>query len=488
MLNKADDPDVDRFKAFDVVSQNLERIADFCEDIVDQVQHVESPEVLGQHDFAPFYDEVVAALDRVDQALFGRKVEVALQICRSEHKLDQLYARAFRRTIGCIEESGEAQTQVTALFIYHYFERMGDALLNVGEAVISSCLGERLKISRFWALEDSLEDSLGDGGRHSRGGDVSLAPMADTRSGSRISRIEGDAIRAARSRAVILKEGRPSKLDKERRNIERWHEIMPGLAPRVHSFHEHGDRSATLFEYLPGQTFEELLLVGQRDELDTALKLLFETLTALWEKTREDRPVCARFLHQLKRRMPDVLAVHPEFRRPRHAIGGVAVRSFAELLEEALPALDDIAAPFSVFIHGDFNVDNVIHDSPTGKVRFIDLHRSTMMDYVQDVSVFLVSNYRLQALEQPLRSRLNHVLEQMYEFARGFAETAGDTTFDARLCLGVARSMASSTRFVLDPEMAKEMFFRARYLIEQMVNRREEELSDFAIPMEVFVA
>jgi hypothetical protein len=108
-----------------------------------------------------------------------------------------------------------------------------------------------------------------------------------------------------------------------------------------------------------------------------------------------------------------------------------------------------------------------------------------MFDYVQDVSVFLVSNHRLQVFEAPVRKRINSVVLRFYRFARDFAAEAGDTTFGLRLALGLARSFASSTRFVLAPEFAKSMFMRSRYLLERVLEL--EDPDKFELPEEVLV-
>ena len=89
------------------------------------------------------------------------------------------------------------------------------------------------------------------------------------------------------------------------------------------------------------------------------------------------------------------------------------------------------------------------------------------MDYVQDISVFLVSHFRLQYLETPVRRRINSTILRFHDFARNYAAQIGDTTFDQRLALGVARSLCTSTRFVLDRELARSMFLRARYVLER---------------------
>jgi Ser/Thr protein kinase RdoA (MazF antagonist) len=156
---------------------------------------------------------------------------------------------------------------------------------------------------------------------------------------------------------------------------------------------------------------------------------------------------------------------------------------------QAGAALDrEIACPFSVFIHGDFNIDNIIYDADLDAVRFIDLHRSRHFDYVQDVSVFLVSNFRLQVFQLPVRRRINQVVRSFLSFAEQFAAKHHDRHFQARLALGIVRSFATSTRFVLNRDQAQTMFSRSRYLLQQVVNHAEQgKLEEFVFPREVLL-
>jgi len=110
------------------------------------------------------------------------------------------------------------------------------------------------------------------------------------------------------------------------------------------------------------------------------------------------------------------------------------------------------------------------------------------MDYVQDISVFMVSNYRLQILDSQRREYIMSVAVNMYKMARRYAIKNRDTTFELRLALGLARSFATSTRFILDKTLALNMFLRARYLIELVLAVEPERVARFRIPLkEIFV-
>jgi Ser/Thr protein kinase RdoA (MazF antagonist) len=222
--------------------------------------------------------------------------------------------------------------------------------------------------------------------------------------------------------------------------------------------------------------------------LKQALGTITTTIKSVWEQTRRDEAVKPHFLKQLEARLEDVYAVHPDLLERNGAIGRMQVQSFTSLLDSVRGLDQDLASPFSVFIHGDFNVDNIIYDNTNEAVRLIDLHRSRFMDYVQDVSVFLVSNFRLQIFDIPLRQRTNDIILNFYSFAEAFAEENKDKTFPLRLALGVARSFATSTRFVLDNHLAHAMFSRSRYLLEQVVDSaRAGRLEHFVFPRGVLL-
>jgi aminoglycoside phosphotransferase (APT) family kinase protein len=286
---------------------------------------------------------------------------------------------------------------------------------------------------------------------------------------------------------MIFKAGVKRKLKEERQGVESWHEIYPGLAPKILAFNKQGRSASLLIEHLPGITFEKILLHESADMMQTALGRITETLRSIWRETRTDTADSAGYMGQLRSRLDEVYRIHPRFRHGAEGICGHSVRSFEDLIADAARREADLPAPFSVYIHGDFNVDNILYDPDDGNINFIDLHRSRHTDYVQDVSVFMVSSYRLQVLDALTRARILQVAEGIYDCARGFAQDSGDTTFDMRLALGLARSFASSTRFILDKSLAQGMFLRARLLLEKVLATPGQQAGKFRTPVaEVF--
>jgi phosphate uptake regulator/aminoglycoside phosphotransferase (APT) family kinase protein len=483
------DPDsssLEELRAVDVIAGNLERIADFCESVMVHVMRQGDGWSASARDFEPFLAEVMGGLSRVEAAIFERNVQLALAICKSEEQLDQLYKKLYERIVAELGGSDAARRHISTILIGRYFERMGDSLLNIGEAALSASLGERIKIEGFRALEGTLQARDGGASGAASVSDVALEMVAQTQSGTRIDSVWTRAQSEA-ERLGIFKEGRTDKLLEEKQGIDRWSRVLPGVVPNVYAFHERGEQSAILLEYLPGRTLEDIVLRSDSADLTSALVALGSMLQTLWGGTRTPGRTPAGFVHQLAKRLPAVYAVHPEFRTLGGAIGGLDVPTFDALVERATPLDDHLVAPFAVLGHGDFNVDNILYEASSQRVRIVDLHRSCMMDYVQDVSVFLLSNYRLQVFEAPVRRRINEAILWMWDLARDFAHKSGDRTFEARLALGLARSFTTSARFVLDPELAKDMFLRSRYLLELLLARGVDGLSGVRVPEEVLV-
>ena len=133
-------------------------------------------------------------------------------------------------------------------------------------------------------------------------------------------------------------------------------------------------------------------------------------------------------------------------------------------------------------------MDNIIYDPLEKKINFIDLHRSSYMDYVQDISVFMVSNYRLRVVDPVIRRRIRELACSFYSFSAAYAKSKGDNNFDLRLALGLARSFATSTRFVVDKTLARAMWLRARYLLESVLLTDPKQMHKYRIPIkELFV-
>ncbi|MBU1297265.1 MAG: aminoglycoside phosphotransferase family protein, partial [Gammaproteobacteria bacterium] len=68
-------------------------------------------------------------------------------------------------------------------------------------------------------------------------------------------------------------------------------------------------------------------------------------------------------------------------------------------------------------------------------------------------------------------------------FGRRFASRQQDVTFEVRLAAGLARSFATSTRFIFDKKLASRMHLRARYLLERLAKLSPEQAQTFTLPL-----
>lgn len=464
--HEADRPTTVLIRSINTSTSNLERIGDFAVNIVGQMRYLEDESLLNDFEPGQFFDTILETLDVLDDAVFGRDMSLALRICRSEFRIDELYGEVFRQIMDRLRAGDGPEDLVTTLFIFRYLERIGDALLNIGEAVIFGSLGEKLKISEYQALRETLESANVDLGDLD---DADIEGIWESRSGCRIGTVHAHA-EGPDARWVVFKEGRARKVAEEKDALELWAERLPGVAPKVFGYHEHGTRASILLEYLEGLTFQKIVLELDWQAVEKAFELVCDRITGVWESTLQSEPVRAAFFHQLQRRLRSVLSVHPEFDSSLHE----RVKSLTSLDEE-------LEAPFSVLIHGDFNTDNLIIDMERPHVYMFDLHRTKQYDYLQDVSVFLVSNFRVPRFEPELRQRLDKVSRMFLGFAREFGKTHGDSTFDARLAAGLARSFMTSTRFALDEAFAGEMHNRFEALSSALEAHRGRPWSEFEL-------
>lgn len=476
---------VNTIRAMQTMCVNLERIADFCVNVVRQVEHFSEPSFMSHYDYPEMFRLIRESLENVQQTRTSGDLAGALAVCKSEYDLDRLYKDVFDRLMAELSRGREVQNLITALFIFRYLERVGDSLLNIGEALIFSIIGERIKIEQF----DALQQTLSKTGFTGSVSDIDFQSIWGSRSGCRIGRVRnhGDQSPEAYAHGSLFKEGNLKKILREKQNIERWEKVFPGLGPRIFSYHEEGDKASLLVEFLPGCTLDEVIISGDKELFLNAFFVLTQTLRQIWTDTLSHRPCKADFVEQIRARRESVLQVHPDFDRQAKNVGLAQVMSSSELLNRCQEIEKDLSSPLSILIHGDFNTNNVVYDHDAERVHFIDFYRSDEGDYVQDVSVFLMSNFRIPLFGHAERERLNWTIRHFYDFALGFAAEHGDETFQARLALGLARSFYTSTRFELNQKFAKEMFLRSHFMLEKVLAHEGRPWSQFVLPHNVLL-
>lgn len=467
-------------RAVQIMCVNLERIADFCVNITRQMEHFTDPTFIGRYSYQDLFAIIQDAITKIGPTRTDGDLNRALEICKSEFELDRLYKQSFDTIMEELSQGTQTQNLITALFIFRYLERVGDSLLNIGEALIFSILGEKIKIEQFEALKQTLDKSGFTGSVK----DIDFKSIWGSRSGCRIGRVD-NSLPAADNVAYgsLYKEGVTRKIQREKDNIERWAKVFPGIGPRIFSYHEDGAKASMLVEFLAGCTLDEVILTAEQELAQNALFILTSTLNDIWGQTLAPRPCNPLFMRQLEARLESVRQVHPGFARQERNVGLARVISTRELISRLCALEADLAAPHSMLIHGDFNTNNVVYNHDQQRVHFIDLYRSDEGDYVQDVAVFLISNFRVPLFGKHERDRLNWTIELFYEFSRQFAVEHSDATFQARLALGLARSLLTSTRFELNAKFANEMFMRSHFLMEKLLAHEGDSWETFKLPV-----
>lgn len=466
-----------QLRCAEFIATDLERITELARDCVTQMSFVSHSDLLDSGRFIPILKRIAGGVNQIANAIESRDTQKALEIGQLENRVEKDYARLYRYYIGLLKTKKHTEDLAQILFVAQSVRQMGDALRHISESIISANLGQPVNFERYFSLQSLVDefDAEEEG--------VSIQPLADTRSGSAISGVKG-ATENGSGYLAIYKDGIKRKVKEERQGVKSWHELYPGLAPKILSYKKRGQSAALLIEHLPGYTFEQILLNESQELADEALRRLGKTLSSVWTDTRNQEPVTANFMGQLMQRMDEVYKIHPEFQQGGVSLCGCAKAGFEELVAQATVVEKSLPPPFSVYIHGDFNVDNIIYDPLEKRINYIDLHRSRYLDYVQDVSVFMVSNYRLQILDAALRQRILTMAVNFFQLARRFARKTGDSTFEIRLALGLARSFVTSTRFILDKALAQNMYLRSIYLIELVLAAQAAPKRKFRLPIE----
>ncbi|WP_372803276.1 aminoglycoside phosphotransferase family protein [Paracoccus seriniphilus] len=464
-----------RLQGIDTIARNLDLVSRLGRRAVEHAEQAERHRLLRTKTYVAPVTLVGKTIACIPKAMETSDSRLAVEIGRSRSQIDIFHDRLFRTYTRDMRGSKHSADLAHGLLTLNEIHRMGEGLSAISEALLSMNIGQAVQFDRYFTLRSVLGGGKGDE-------EVRLQPLAETRSGSAISSVN---LRNAKGETVaaVFKDGDRRKVKQERVGVKSWNSVYPGLAPEILSYERHGKSAALLIEHLEGETLEDIVVAGSDEALARAQKALHKTVGDIWRQTRTEEPAEMKAMEQLGKRMKDVYRLHPRFAQGARNLNGLRIPDLDELIAAAARREAGLTAPFSVYIHGDFNLDNVIHDAVGNKIRFIDLHRSRYMDYVQDVSVFMVSNYRLQVLDSATRNRIAKVASDMHAMAAKFARGHRDPTFEFRLALGLARSFASSTRFVVDQNHARRMILRARYILESALAVPEGREARFKLPI-----
>jgi phosphate transport system regulatory protein PhoU len=443
------------------VATNLEHAGDAATDIC---KHIRIMKREGSNptrfDFSTLSDLAVKSLREAVRAYLREDLALARRACQREPEMDHLYVEGLSRVSTAIEaRPASARVRLHELALLKYLEKIGDYVLNIGEQAIYLTSGRRLKFGQFQQLDEMLGAASAESG---------FAPYMDGISGAVVARV-GNGV------PLLYKEGSPRKIEAEVTKSAAWRSIDRNLIPKVLTTTSYQGRQALLREYVDGALLSYLLFEEGDAALEVAVTdLLCQTLRHLWGHTLVGRPPEITYVRQIEERLPEVYSVHPDLRRPAAARlrfrGGVCL-PLRQQLQRLSRLQKELAPPFSVWLHGDFNPNNVVYNRRDGALKFIDIHRSHLGDFLEDVSVFLVGMKREPELSNGRRAALKKVEGLVVEAAREFAAEHGDAAFERRLLLGLGRSYITSARIILQPAHAEWLFKQGRVCLQKALDR-----------------
>lgn len=402
----------------------------------------------------------------IDDANIRQGLKIGRRIPKITHRLTAAFA----------PDNSGAKSSAVVDFQLH---RMIHLLSELADALLAANFGPAVRLQNYKQLQNAAHAMT------AQSEEFTVERLALTRSGSTIATLKAEHA-ASGNMMAVYKEGESQKVIEELYGVDQWKRVYPKVAPTVlsHSVEQGGELGSMVIEHLPGRTLESLLLNGQWKSAKQLMRTLQRTLRKIWKSSRIPEPAQAEYMQQLRKRMPETRHTHPTLFNEHQTICGLPRPSFDELIDQIEPLESQLRALFSVLIHGDFNVDNLIYDDLKNRIYFIDLHRASYSDYVQDLSVLMASIYRLPIMDAGPRAELMALIGQLYQFARRFAKESNDTNFDARLAIALGRSFATSTRFIYDKPFATRLALRASYLLEAVTLLNPANIEKYRLPLE----
>ncbi|MDR1607929.1 MAG: phosphotransferase [Deltaproteobacteria bacterium] len=468
-------------QAMSSIASRLDRVADLLLNLDGQARYLSDVGFLNSYELDDFFLEIFHGLGLIHPAIQRRDVSLAVKLGQVEERLDALYADRFARLIKEFASPTNPENLVTTLMIIHYLERTGDMLLEIGEKIIYFIMGENIKLEQFKALGAGLKAT----GQNLEPGRLDFRSIWGGRSGCRIGVVgsqEGE-------QPVLFKHGPAFKLTMERENLERWALLRPGLTPEVKAFvpRRGGQEAALILEFIPSRTLQAFFLENTHLDALKGLKIAMETMISLWRSTKEDKPAKAEFSRQAESRLSEATTLYPNLMSQFGYLGQLKIPPLEKLLSQAKAFEATLEAPFTARVHGDFNLSNLLYNPTTGRLRLIDMYRSRESDYIQDISVMLVSIIRLPVFGFAKRWQLTQAALEAARLADQFAQEMNDATYEARLAFGLARSFVTSARFIMKEKLASLFVARARYLWEKLIDHGQKSLdwADFRFSREI---
>jgi len=463
------EPDLDSrdrafLRAVVLVAQNLERIGDCAVSIAKRVL---------REDFAPPDPAAAALLDqsaplmtegvtRSLSAFLSRRLDRAKAAMAFEGQLDAV----FRAGVDALRDAAANRPPASVVDLTLAFksvEKAGDHIQNITEQALYFITGQRIKYRSLAHLEEMLGTLQG------RVKAFSFQNLFEGRSGARVGQV-----RVRGGGELFFKHDAPDKIAPEVEKTEIWNQWIPGIIPAIQGHSRQAGEDSFVSEFLQGRMARDIFLEPDEDSVLAALRSLFNTLAMVWMDSARSEPPAVDYVRQMRDRLEDLFRLHPRLRKARAStveVCGARLMGLQDTLDLIAGREASLAPPASVWIHGDFNADNIIYDAGHDRVHFVDVHRSGWGDYLQDVSVFLVSNIRNPMYPRHTLARLRQINASMTEFALQFAGQIGDAHVRTRLQLARGRSLITSARLIADKDFAERLFFQGMYLLDCVAKR-----------------
>ncbi|MCK5648365.1 MAG: hypothetical protein KAI22_05750, partial [Gammaproteobacteria bacterium] len=240
-------------KSIEFIATDLEQISELCRNCVKKSNLIKKKYFRQMKGLKQLIQQVEQGITLIEPAILENKTELAIKIAHIQKKLSKRSKRLSDHHIAHITKKKDTESLINTLFILNEIEQIGERLLNISESILSANLGHPINFERYFSLQSSLQQVQSE---HSS--EIQVETIAETRSGSTISGLSTE--QDSGKYLAVYKDGKKNKLNQERKGVESWEAIQPGIAPKILGYNKQGKSASLLIEHLDGLTFEQILL------------------------------------------------------------------------------------------------------------------------------------------------------------------------------------------------------------------------------------
>ena len=274
---------IPRYRAIQSIAADLDRITELALDAINQMNQIESREGISAKRYLSMLDNVLRGIDLIEETLDENDTRLALKLGEFERKTDLEYKKLLTDYTQALKQKKRTEDLIAALLVAHTLERMGDLLLDIGEALLSSILGQPMGMGRYHSLLDSLQ-LLSGSGRHK---DMAVEPLQKHVLAA-VYQASPRQEKARRREPPIWRYTKMVYAENSRKNAMGLRTGAPSIraCARILSYKKRGDSASLLIEHLAGMTFEQILVKESDQLLALTLKKLGRTLNNVWKETK----------------------------------------------------------------------------------------------------------------------------------------------------------------------------------------------------------